>query len=64
MQKTLCNKRMLRDGNCLFTNFNYINKIRDDDGDIVVYNATMRYKGEQQQAVVSVQNYAVIAWQT
>ena len=64
MQKTLCNKRMLRDGNCLFTNFNYINKIRDDDGDIVVYNATIRYKGEQQQAVVSVQNYAVIAWQT
>ena len=64
MQKTLCNKRMLRDGNCLFTNFNYVNKIRSDEGDIVVYNATMRYKGEQQQAVVSVQNYAVIAWQT
>jgi hypothetical protein len=64
MQKTLCNKRMLRDGNCVFTNFNYVNKIRDDEGDIVVYNATMRYKGEQQQAVVSVQNYAVIAWQT
>lgn len=64
MQKTLCNKRMLRDGNCQFTNFNYINKIRDDAGDIVVYTATMRYKGETQPCTVSVQNYAVVAWQT
>ena len=61
---TLCKKRVLRDGNCVFTNFNYVNKIRHDGGDIVVYNATMRYKGEQQQCTVSVQNYSVIAWQT
>lgn len=62
--KTLCNKRMLRDGNCVFTNFEYINKIRHDDGDIVVYNATMRYKGQSEPCVVSVQNYAVLAWNT
>lgn len=62
--KTLCNKKMLRDGSCVFTNFDYVNKIRSDEGDIVVYNATMRYKGESQQCTVSVQNYAVIAWST
>jgi len=61
---TLCKKRVLRDGNCVFTNFNYINKIRSDEGDIVVYTATLRRNGEQQQCTVSVQNYAVIAWQT
>ena len=62
--QTLCNKKMLRDGSCVFTNFNYVNKLRDADGDIVVYTATMRYKGETQPCTVSVQNSAVVAWQT
>ena len=64
MQKTLCNKKMLRDGSCVFTNFNYVNKLRNVDGDVVVYNATMRYNGEQQPCIVSVQNGSVVAWQT
>ena len=61
---TLCNKRMLRDGNCVFTNFEYIDKIRSDEGDIIVYNATMRRKGKSEPCVVRVQNYSVIAYNT
>ena len=61
---TLCKKRTLRDGNCLFYNFNYINKIRDDAGDIVVYTATLNYKGYKQPCTVSVQCGAVVAYNT
>ena len=62
--QTLCNKYVLRDGGCVFTNFNYTHKLRDVEGDIVVYTATLNYKGTRQQCTVSVQNSAVVAWQT
>ena len=47
--QTLCNKKLLRDGNSVFYNFNFYNKVKDADGDICYYTAKMCYKGETTQ---------------
>ena len=63
--QTLCNKKLLRDGNSVFYNFNFYNKVKDADGDVCYYTATMCYKGDTtQQCTVSVQNGKVVGWQT
>ena len=61
---TLCNKKLLRDGSAVFTNFNFYNKVKDADGDVCYYTATLNYKGTRQQCTVSVQNGNVVGWQT
>ena len=65
MQNTLCNKRILRDGDSMFYNFNFYSKTKDADGDIVYYSARKCYKGEYtEDCVVAVQNSKVVGWQT
>ena len=65
MQNTLCNKRILRDGDSMFYNFNFYNKVKDADGDICYYYATLCYKGQTtQKCTVSVQNGKEVGWQT
>ena len=64
MQTTLCNKTFLRDGESVFYNFNFYNKVKDEDGDVCYYYATLNYKGTTQNCSVSVQNGKVVGWQT
>ena len=61
---TLCNKKLLRDGSAVFTNFNFYNKVKDADGDVCYYTANLHYKGTTQKCSVSVQNGNVVGWQT
>ena len=65
MQNTLCNKRILRDGDSIFYNFTFYSKTKCADGDIVYYNARKNYKGEYtEDCVVAVQNGNVVEWYT
>ena len=64
LQTTLCNKTFLRDGKSVFYNFNFYNKVKDADGDVCYYYATLNYKGTTQKCSVSVQNGRVVGWQT
>ena len=66
MQKTLCNKLALVDGNCTFTSFNFYKKVKDALGDVCYYNATLKLKSDNytQPCIVAVQNSKVLSWQT
>ena len=64
MQTTLCNQQALKSGDFVFYNFAYYSKDKDEQGDIVYYNATLNYKNEYRKPCnVAVQNGKVLRWQ-
>ena len=53
------------DDNCVYTSFNLYNKIKDAAGDIMCFTAKRTCKtGYVDSVYVSIQNDAVVAWNT